>query len=320
MRWVGLGIACLTIACAKPSDPGGTAPDPVPSGPPEPGALWLSPSGAAFRWVPSGTYTMGSPEAEVGRGHDEAQHEVSVTGLWVMQTEVTQGLWSAAGGSRRGEGQPHDGTDDSGPCSRDRGASMIDEGYPVVCVDWFEAVRFANALSVNDGLGMAYRISGETVIWDRGATGYRLLTEAEWEYAARGGVRGEMFSGAPGYADVCKVGNVRDPQRSGVGTIGPEPCRDRYIGPAPVESFHPNAWGLADLTGNVWEWVWDRYHSDYGSDPVQDPSGPPVGAYRVLRGGSWDSPRQSGRVACRNWSGPTARDPALGLRLARPAP
>ena len=175
--------------------------DPPP--PSRPSVLHLK-SGEALRWVSGGTFQMGSPEGEEGRDSDERLHEVTVDGLYVMETEVTQGLWQRHMGNNPAatavafwNGEEH------GVCERSGDVSLVDPSYPVHCVTWHEAVVFANALSRSEGLKPAYRISGEKMSWERTADGFRLLTEAEWERAARGGLTGQRFAGTATDAGAC---------------------------------------------------------------------------------------------------------------------
>ena len=236
-------------------------------------------------WVPGGTFDMGSPESEAGRGGDEGPvHRVTVSGLWVMKGQVSQGLYEDVTGTN---------------------PSLFASGgrsCPVERVSWLDAVEFANRLSESEAerLTPAYRIDGEEVSWDRKATGYRLLTEAEWEYGARGGeayvYAGSNEATAVGWIDANSGGETH-------------PCCDK---PA-------NGFGLCDMTGNVFDWVWDWF-SGYSSGAQQDPSGPASGAIRVFRGGSWINSAQNARVANRNRGRPGDRGGDVGFRLARPAP
>ncbi len=146
------------------------------------------------------------------------------------------------------------------------------EDNPVVCLSWYDAVEYCNWLSRREGLTPAYRINGENVTWETSANGYRLPTEAEWEYAARGGnrSRGYTYSGSDSAGDVGWYGD-----NSGDKTH-------------PVGQKRPNELGLYDMSGNVWEWCWDRYDGDYyASSPSTDPIGPSSDSFRVFRGGSW---------------------------------
>ncbi len=229
--------------------------------------------------VPAGRFVMGSPTSERGRYRNEAQVEVTLTRPYeVMKTEVTQGLYRAVTGQNPS------------------GFSSCGDGCPVEQVSWLEAVSFANALSSAEGLTPAYQVSGKTVTWDRSADGWRLPTEAEWEYAARAGERTV-------YAGSDRVDEVGWYEGNSGGKTHPA-CGKR-----------PNGWGLCDMTGNVWEWTWDWFAGSRSGGT--DPAGPASGSYRVFRGGSWYSVAQSARVARRDYDSPGFRRHDLGFRLVR---
>lgn len=256
--------------------------------------------------VVAGTFTMGSPEWELGyappfdtpiRPANEApRHEVTLTrDLLVSAYEVTQAQYEAVHGTNPSQFGP-------GP------------NLPVEKVSWLQAVQFCNELSADAGLTLAYAITGPSVIWNQDADGYRLPTEAEWEYLARAG-RDEAFNFGP----------VTEP----FGDDGLDPVLDRvgwYLknsggGTRPVGSKLPNAWGVFDVHGNVYEWCWDRYAADaYTGDPVTDPTGPSLGPQRVMRGGSYSDPAANCRSALRLGFDPGQALPALGFRVVRWAP
>lgn len=159
---------------------------------------------------------------------------------------------------------------------------------PVEGVSWRDAVRFCNALSQREGFAPAYRphTDGEDVEWDTTADGYRLPTEAEWEHACRAGTSG------PRYGPLDDIAWYR-------GNSG-ERLHD-------VGGKQPNAWGLHDMLGNVWEWCWDLYDAEV------------YGTYRVLRGGGWFDEHWSCRASVRRRSHPTFRVDDVGFRIARSA-
>jgi len=232
--------------------------------------------------IPAGSFTMGSPESEVDRDIDEARHEVTLTrAFWMGRTEVTQGLYQEIMGSNPSV--------DAG-CGPD---------CPVNNLSWFKAVAFANALSAREELEPCYVIAGEAVSWPAGldCEGYRLPTEAEWEYAARAG-QPTLYAGSDD-PDAVAWHSDNFHRRS-----------------RPVAGKQPNAWGLYDMSGNVQEWVWDGYQ-DAPTDPQVDPLGAddPIG--RVLRGGSVTSFPDHVRVADRHLRAPGQITGAYGLRLAR---
>lgn len=155
---------------------------------------------------------------------------------------------------------------------------------PVENVSWWDAVHFCNALSGRDGFSPAYRVDGDDIAWDASADGYRLPTEAEWEYACRAGTSG------PHYGPLDDIAWYRE-------NSGERPHE--------VGTKEPNAWGLHDMLGNVWNWCWDLY------DPEV------YGTYRVLRGGGWFDEHWSLRASARRRSHPTYRVDDVGFRVAR---
>ncbi|MFC0452720.1 formylglycine-generating enzyme family protein [Rhodococcus jostii] len=155
---------------------------------------------------------------------------------------------------------------------------------PVEGVSWQDAIRFCNTLSERAGLAAAYRADGDDTVWDTAADGYRLPAEAEWERACRAETRG------PRYGVLDAIAWYRE--NSG--------GRPQEVG-----GKEPNAWGLHDTLGNVWEWCWDLY------DPEV------YGTYRVLRGGGWFDEHWSCRASVRRRSHPTYRIDDVGFRLAR---
>jgi formylglycine-generating enzyme required for sulfatase activity len=183
------------------------------------------------------------------------------------------------------------------------------DNLPVESVNWFDAVNYCNARSRKEGLTPAYTVSGENVTWNRGANGYRLPTEAEWEYACRAGTSTPFSTGS----------NITTSQANYDGNY---PYNNNSNGPyrektTNVGSFSPNAWGLYDMHGNVWEWCWDWY-GDYSAGAQTDPSGAAPGSYRVLRGGSWNFIAQYLRSAYRGLNSPSYRYNSYGFRVVRP--
>ncbi len=262
--------------------------------------------------VSAGAFVMGSPEWEMGYDppfftdplrpdHEGPQHEVTLTrDLLVSIHEITRAQYESVTGT--------DPTFFSGS-----------PNLPVETVTWLQALQFCNALSAAEGLTAAYEIVGFTASWDPDADGYRLPTEAEWEYLCRG-ERPEAFC----FGEFTVLGEGLDPAR--------DPVLDR-VGwywsntggfstgmPLPVGSKLPNAYGLYDMHGNVDEWVWDRYDPDYYSEsPLVDPQGPAVGNERVLRGGSYASYAQGCRSASRAHLDPTVGTRSVGFRVVRNA-
>ena len=227
--------------------------------------------------IAPGTFTMGySPAVDEGREDDETQHRVTITRAYCMKaTEVTQGEWQAVMGINPSN-------------FKDCGANC-----PVEQVSWKDAVIYANALSRLEGLPECYAGSTFTGL---GCRGYRLPTEAEWEYAARAGTTGATYGHLGSMAWFNK--------NAGLTTH-------------PVSQKQPNAWGLYDMLGNVWEWTGDWY----GIYPatVTDPTGPASWSARVVRGGSCYNYARNVRAAFRNSLTPDFRSYALGFRLSRTA-
>ncbi|MGW8730054.1 formylglycine-generating enzyme family protein [Streptomyces sp. NPDC055808] len=159
------------------------------------------------------------------------------------------------------------------------------ERLPVEGVSWLDAVRYCNALSREEGLAPAYRgVDGERVEWDAGGDGYRLPSEAEWEHACRAGTAQARYGPLDDIA--WHRGNSGERMHE-------------------VGGRRPNAWGLHDMLGNVWEWCWDVYDAEV------------YGSYRVLRGGGWFDEPWSCRASVRRRSHPTFRIDDVGFRVAR---
>ena len=221
-------------------------------------------------------FQMGSTD---GDRDEKPVHSVTVGSFYMKATEVTQKEWREVMGSNP--------------------SYFKGDDRPVENVSWFDAVEYCNALSRKYGLNPVYRISGESVAANWNANGYRLPTEAEWEYAARGGKnsRGYKYSGSNSVGGVGWY-NVNSGSKT-----------------HPVGQKQANELGLYDMSGNVWEWCWDWY-GDYSSGSQRDPSGPPSGSRRVERGGSWSSYGRRLRSAIRNNYSPGDSSGDLGFRLA----
>lgn len=157
---------------------------------------------------------------------------------------------------------------------------------PVVNVSWNDAISFCNLLSQQAGLTECYSISedGERVVWNGEADGYRLPTEAEWQYACKAGTGGYR------YGELDEIAWYQENAKGTAHLVGQK---------------LPNAWGLYDMLGNVWEWCWDLYDVNV------------YGSYRIFRGGSWAEEARGCGATCRRRSHPTFRIDDLGFRLAR---
>lgn len=177
------------------------------------------------------------------------------------------------------------------------------EGYddcPAVSISWYEAVEYCNRLSARHGLSLCYTIYQDSVTPRPGANGYRLPTEAEWEFAARGGDQGNGFVFA-GSNTLRDIGWFK-------GNSGGHP--------QPVGGKSPNELGLFDMSGNVWEWCWDCY-GPYPADHTENPLGARDDCLRVYRGGSWVDFEHGCEVAARGRRAPSRGYDDIGLRVAR---
>jgi formylglycine-generating enzyme required for sulfatase activity len=175
------------------------------------------------------------------------------------------------------------------------------DACPVVNVTWFDAIQFANELSKLERLEPYYRVQGTNVEVVDGL-GYRLPTEAEWEYACRAGTQDEWY-----------FGNESRKLQAYAWTY-----YDSKSHPQPVGLKIPNEWGLYDMHGNVWEWCWDWHDSLYFSfSPPKDPQGPNQGVMKVIRGGSCHQGKSSCTSASRARLAPDDASSIVGFRLAR---
>lgn len=274
-----------------------------------------------------GTFTMGSPLAEAGRlervldvSSDpyntelssinfELQHEVTLSRPFLLQsTPVTQAQFEAVMGFN-----PSD---------------FKDPRFPVESVSWYDAVTFCNRLSEQQGIpkeewaysihernGEAGEYGFEAVVEWLGPErlGFRLSTEAEWEYACRAATMTATYNGDldPVHLKDEQPNSMLDPIAWFSGNSDSQTHK--------VATKGPNEWGLSDMLGNVWEWVWD-WDDMYPSDPVSDPNGPASGENRVIRGGSWSLYARFCRAAYRGRDWPGHRFNDIGFRPARTLP
>jgi formylglycine-generating enzyme required for sulfatase activity len=258
-------------------------------------------------YVQAGSFQMGS---SIGDGDEKPVHTVSLKSFWMMKTEVTVASWRlfsqksayASTAEKQGSGLVFTG----GAWAPKKDASWKNpyfpqtESHPVVLVSWYDAVEYANWLSRQDNLRPAYSIKGTTVSCDWSAEGWRLPTESEWEYAARGGSKSRGYT----YAGSNDVGIVAwYDSTSGSGT-------------KPVGIKKSNELGLYDMNGNVWEWCWDWF-DNYSAGSRTDPKGPVSGSSRVNRGGSWHVGDSRTRLTSRSDYAPDSRGSYLGFRLVR---
>ena len=263
------------------------------------------PTPEGFIYVPGGTFTMGDTRGG-GSSNELPTHTVTLNSFYIGKYEVTQAEYSQYM-------QP--------------GASWtstygLGDNYPAYYVSWYAILKYCNLRSMAEGLTPVYTISGSTnpanwgtvptinnttwnaAICNWSANGYRLPTEAEWEYAARGGTNNPdyLYSGSDDINAVAWYSGNNTP-----------------YGSKPVGGKAANGLGLYDMSGNVHEWCWDWYSSTYYSvSPVNNPTGPISGSYRLLRGGDWISNAFSCRVTFRYYGhGPYLSNYYNGVRIVR---
>lgn len=217
-----------------------------------------------FVYIEGGTFTMGAPENKKQFNFDEKEHNVTVSSFWIGKYEVTQKQYTEITGSNP--------------------SVFKDNNLPVESVNWYDAVEYCNKLSSRQGIKPYYKIdkkkhdpnntnTGETLKYTvsiLGGYGFRIPTEAEWEYACRAGTTTQYYWGDNLDGDYCWYDNNSDKKTH------------------PVGQKEPNAYGVYDMIGNVWEWCWDWYGFEYYSNsPTYNPPGADSGDSRVMRGGSW---------------------------------
>jgi formylglycine-generating enzyme required for sulfatase activity len=241
--------------------------------------------------IEPGAFTMGSPAGELGNAAGaETQHRVTITRAFALKTtEVTQAEWRAVMGYNPS------------------GFRNCGDTCPVERVSWFDAVDYVNRLSNAAGLASCY--DANRAFAGLGCLGYRLPTEAEWEYAARAGAMTAFHTG-----DITQQG-CDDPNADAAGWY----CGNSRDTTHPVGEKQPNAWGLHDMHGNVFEWVHDWYAA-YPAGAAVDPLGPAAGGDRVSRGGRWSSSARNARAAFRYSRDPRDRLSDIGIRPARSLP
>ncbi len=239
--------------------------------------------GMDFVLVPAGTYWRGSPPEEPGHREDELEHKVHLPAPYYLGArEVTQAQWVAVMGANPSWFQLEGGA------------------APVESVTWLQAVHYCNALSALEGLPPAYAIDAEQAqLLEPLGPGYRLPSEAEWEYACRAGSELAFSTGARLLSSQAHIDTEGGAPRAG-------------------GSYSANTWGLYDMHGNVYEWCGDWYGA-YPEGEVEDPRGPAQGSRHVTRGGAFDSPAQLCRSAERKIFGHLERE-NLGFRIVRGLP
>jgi len=236
-----------------------------------------APGAPAMVLIEGGTFEMGSER------HSSMQpvHKVEISSFYMGKYEVTNKEFNKF--------KPeHD-------YSR-----WKDDDFPVQNVTWYDAVKYCNWLSEQEGFPRCYSGSKFDIKLDMSKTGYRLPTEAEWEYACRAGTGTDYYWGNEINGDYCWYDGNSGHKIHQTG------------------EKKPNQWGLYDMSGNVWEWCSDWYDNNYYCvSPLTDPQGPHRGTRKVKRGGGWDYDAHRCRSACRSGSNPDYRNNCLGFRLVR---
>lgn len=263
-------------------------------------------AGQELKLFSNGQAVLGSARSDSARRADEVQRPVLLKrAFYLGAKEVSNGEF------RKFLGNHH--------ASNLQNATLDDDSQPVVDVDWQTAALYCNWLSRRDGLPPFYQIKyGEVLGVNPAATGYRLPTEAEWEWAARTAPDGTVLRYAWGEAfpPTSVSGNYADDAAQGVATTVLRGLRDGFAVSAPTGSFAPNGRGLYDLGGNVAEWVHDYYDATPSAAPSTDSLGPPSGTLHVIKGASWAmSSATDLRLAARASAERGRHD--VGFRLAR---
>ena len=254
-----------------------------------------------FVLIQGGTFMMGSPETENWRIDDETLHEVTVSSFYMDPHEATQRDYSRLMGSNP--------------------SLFSGDSLPAESISWLEAVLFANARSAEAGLTPAYTVTDRGVTWDRSADGYRLPTEAEWEYACRAGTvtpfntERSLSAAEANFYGHYPYEIEENYFNSSVLEAKPGEYRQTTV---PVGSFEPNAWGLFDMHGNVNEWCWD-YYGAYDTEDTDNPTGSADGTRHVYRGGGWNDFAKNMRSAYRAAGQEDMKSFSLGVRLVRNA-
>jgi len=257
-------------------------------------------------YVPGGTFTMGRTTGS-GFSHELPTHTVTLNSFYIGKFEVTQAEYSQY----------------MQPGSSWTSGYGLGDNYPAYYVSWYAILKYCNLRSIAEGLTPCYTINGSTnpanwgavptdnndawdaAICDWNANGYRLPTEAEWEYAARGATNNPdyLYSGS-----------------DDINAVAWYDGNNSTYGSKPVGTKSPNGIGTNDMSGNVYEWCWDWYSSSYYSNsPQNNPTGPASGSYRVRRGGCWYSGATLCRVALRFYYRPDYSYDVIGFRLCRSA-
>ncbi len=247
-----------------------------------------------MRLINGGTYTMGSPTDEPERGSDEIQHEVNVDSFYMSKTELSQKEYQAVMGENPSENKG--------------------ENLPVTNITWYDAIQYCNELSKSEGLTPCYTVSDNTVTWNKAANGYRLPTEAEWEYAARANTD-TPFS----FGDYVNDTDANCYNAYGYNNDASGNWINGYLQhTVNVENYNTNGNGLYNIHGNAAEWVWDWYGA-YDTTSSANPTGAENGSAKIIRGGGWNDQPKHIRSAYRGAQPADVPLYSIGMRLVRNA-
>ena len=249
--------------------------------------------------ISGGTFEMGSPDGEAQRENDELQHEVTIDDFYISPYEVTQKEYQEIMGENPSQ--------------------FTGDNLPVENVTWYDALNYCNALSLQEGLEPVYTIDEENVTWDRSKNGYRLPSEAEWEYACR----------ATTSTPFNTENSISDQQANYYGHY-PYLIEENYFSQDNLEtqpgeyrettidvgSFEPNKWDLYDMHGNVGEWCYD-YYGEYDLNSTNNPIGVTSSNTKVYRGGGWNDYAKHLRSSYRASLEPTQAMSNIGFRIVR---
>ncbi|MCL2832770.1 MAG: formylglycine-generating enzyme family protein [Treponema sp.] len=297
------GGSLITVTARVLGDPGHVTSGQIKTSP------YVSEKGISMVWIPAGTFLMGSSEDDPDHQTDETQHDVSLSnGFYMGIYPVTQGQWVTVVGENWSE------------FTTDASEGEVQGNRPAESIIWYYAIEFCNALSLRESLTPYYNLDTNyysdpyndsdvddfkmLVTKNETANGYRLPTEAQWEYACRAGTSTTYNFGN----DVSQLGDYAWYQ-------GNSGSKTHEVG-----LKIPNAWGLYDMLGNVLEMCWDWWSPiTYLNGAQTDPQGSPIGGYRITRGGSWSDPAgENFRSAERFVVSPNYYSSDIGFRVVRP--
>jgi len=241
--------------------------------------------------IPAGTFLIGSDKGYVV--NESPRISINLNSFYISRYEITQFQYETI--------------------MKTNPSYYIWGDCPVEQVTWFDAINFCNQLSIKEGLNQAYLISDSIVIWNKEANGYRLPTEAEWEYACKAKTETDYYSG-----DMTRAEGTSsiDTALNKAGWYIANSEQITHI----VGQKQPNAFGLYDMHGNVWEWCWDWFEDKsylYLENNILNPSGKEIGIEKCLRGGSWFNNAFNCRSTLRYYANPTYKNVAVGFRIAK---